>query len=403
MLDDGNRRRRGPFKPNPVALPGNARYAQATHVQHGRLPNTGRIVSGPAVLSQQNQHTTQLQFEHQQHPAAHSSAAPRSRKPSVSFAPPPPEPSATVAQILAAHHASQYVQQSYAAPMPQYYQPAAEEWSVPAFRPPSASGSQTPHVLGLDPYSRPPSTVLGHPYAAWSFPPTLGAMLPQHPVFNPAPYIDPAIVAAFGPKDLDANESSYYTADSDEESDLPTPSANQFAFPAHPPPVRWASNASLVSAIATPPRRPSIPIQQQPLLPVANADRRNSAAPASGPRRMSLAPAVTVSTRRQSVAAQTRLVRDSNAHQSHATRQPRPPPTEPLVPHHSRPSSISALFAAAKVVPVAPVVEAPEPETAPATKIEGRGGFRGRGARGRGKRGASGRRRGGAKSGPAAE
>ncbi|KAK4696256.1 hypothetical protein P7C70_g8406, partial [Phenoliferia sp. Uapishka_3] len=378
LLEDGSRRRRNtPYtKANPVALPGNARYAQASHIQHGRLPT--RIVSAPAVLLTPDEIYTQPNsLQNSLRGSQHGS------RPSVH----PGEDAASVAQILAAHHAAQYVQQAQQAqqaqqPAPvapmQYYTPTGDDWAMHAFRPPSSTGSH------FDPYSRPPSTIRplvsqssftwptapppfnNFPMMNFTYPPALSALLPPHPIFNPtvtpqpSSFVDPAILATFGghSKDLDAVGSSYYTADSetDEEEEH-----GGFFFPAiapAKPPLSpsssWSRRASNSTAIPGPPRRPSIN-PAEVLAPVANADRRNSAAPFMAARKMSLAPAVTVSTRRQSIAAQTRLVRDSNLRESHPTRQPRPPPTEAtpagnLVPHHSRPASLSSLYTANKAL-----------------------------------------------------
>ena len=354
-----------------AALPGNARYARPTHGQHGRLTHSpSRIVSAPAVLS---------------HP---------SRQPSIT-----PQPvvgdAASVAQILARHHA-QYVQQQ----QQQYANYPLDEWnSITVY---NTRNSSLAGSVG-HPTRRPASVVqpapstwsangFGFPGPLFGDPPTVSALLPPHPLFHPPasapepalvlqkstsqPWLaDPAIVAAFGPKDLDAGDSSFYDGSSSEE----TP--QQFYFPAIPPVTQFIRRVASTALPTTVPRRPSIP--DAPLQPVANADRRNSAAPTTtATRRMSLAPSVTVSNRRQSVAAQTRLARDSTTTQagSNAMRQPKPPPVT-----HAKAASESTLkqkaSAAGNLVTQSP---SGADEDLSKTEFRAAGGWRGRGGRGRG-------------------
>ncbi|KAL8280777.1 hypothetical protein RQP46_006781 [Phenoliferia psychrophenolica] len=385
MLDDGSRRRRnGPFtKANPVALPGNARYSQPTHVSHGRLPhNPNRIVSAPSAIS----------------------SSPRSRRPSLVHAPQPQHPvedATTVAHILAQHAQHQYNQQLQQLQLLQQQQELQlygnypiDEWNSIYTRAPSLSGSvgHLTRPTSTQPYPWPTSSYNYQNTLYSGFPPALSSLPPA-----PAPVLkestsqlfsDPAVLAAFGPQD--APESSYYTAESDSTASEAEGAAlpNQFFFPAVPPaaPLRRTSSASLATAI---PRRPSVAFL--PLQPVANADRRNSAAPTIT-RRMSLSPAVTVSTRRQSVAAQTRLVRDPPAQaSSQPTRQPRGPMTEeeetPRHQLHSRSGSESTLKHKASSAKSIGGPDKDNDELKPRierTEHKVGSGWRGRGGRGRG-------------------
>lgn len=294
-----------------------------------------------------------------------SAAGPRSRKPT-----PAPEKAASVAQILAAHRV-QYGDEHQPAPYSTlYYIPSTslEDWgyrapSVPIPADPYALGSSVPYPSPYPPaYAWP-----NYPYPSYTYP-SLPPYIFSHPTYapqayqQPAAFVDPAIISyGANPKDLDAGTSSYYTADESEDEDAVETQHGGFFFPAIPPRVpapsagptwsRRTSTSTAHPAASTVPRRPSIIPLPHPLLPVANADRRNSAAPGfAGPRRMSSARAVTVSPKRRSSVAPT--LRVGGGMDAGVTKQPRPPPVEQeaRVPHHSRPASLSSLAAAARAL-----------------------------------------------------
>lgn len=248
-------------------------------------------------------------------------------------------------------------------------------------------------------------------YPPYAMPPPFGqtpSMYPAPlttqapPLLNTGSFVDPAIVS-FGNQqqahvdDLTIGaDSSYHTApeeDDEEETDEEVEHGG-FFFPALPPQSFRTSRRDSSSSQTTTikgggpgSRRPSIRTPSVPLAPLASlvAKRRNSAA--AGPRRMSLAPAVTVSPRRSSITSHTRLASDQHQKEAKAARQPRPPPTSPpapppasqpqpppqtsLVPHHTRPHLTSTFKVLARnassLVPGTSVVV--EVETKPVAPI----------------------------------
>ncbi|KAM0754194.1 hypothetical protein T439DRAFT_378265 [Meredithblackwellia eburnea MCA 4105] len=411
-LEDGSgpTRRRRPGGTKPTPLPGNARYSQPLHVQQGRLPSS-RIVSAPAVLTPIRDEFSDTATNQAEPATTTSSTTPTPSHEAASIAqilaahyalyghqqgqqaiPQPVHP--TYQQPQTQLPATMVMPQAHLVPSVQ-----APEWQ--AYAPqvdlsstsyhdiyarttaggalpsstswvPNQTGWSYPTGAGapyLYPTTQPPLSYgfpVPSPFAA-PLPTTGSSPPPQQQQGIPQPltsYSDPAIVSyAHQYKDIEAHDSTYYGAASDyTTSDTEEPHLGGFFFPAAPtssistgPPTgggqesRRGSTVSSSTVLPPSARRVSIPFAgSTKLAPVANADRRNSVAPTTRNRKMSLAPAVTVSPRRSSVAPQTRLVRDSDSRESQPVRQPRAPPADEeqpvsLVPHHSRPSSMTSL------------------------------------------------------------